>query len=200
MVSDAEVIRSSYSDPPQFAAIFDRHFDTIYRYLRRRVGESLADDLAAETFTVAFGARAKYDPTRPDARPWLYGIAANLLRRHHRREERQLRAYARTGVDPVGADLDAVLDRVDAAAAGPKLANALASLNARDRDTLLLYVWADLDYQAIADALVIPIGTVRSRLSRARRTIRELLGATRQCMDGEHDAPYPRGEVADGRT
>jgi RNA polymerase sigma-70 factor (ECF subfamily) len=199
IATDAEIIRASQADPRLFAAIFDRHFDAIYRYLRRRVGESLADDLAAETFTTAFAVRGKYDLRREDARPWLYGIASNLLRHHYRREERQLRAYARTGVDPVQADLDEVLDRVDAATAGPRLARALASLDRRDRDVLLLYAWADLSYQDIADALGIPPGTVRSRLHRARRIVRELLGDIGQYLDRD-GCPAQKVEVLDERA
>jgi hypothetical protein len=90
--TDAEAIGSP--DPRRFELVFERHFDSIHRYLARRVGRDLADDLAAETFAVAFKSRRRYDAARADARPWLYGIASNLLRHHRRREERQLRAYA----------------------------------------------------------------------------------------------------------
>lgn len=194
MYTDAEIIRASHTDPQQFAAIFDRHFGVIYRYLRRRLGESLAKDLSSETFTTAFAARVRYDERRDDARPWLFGIASNLLRHHYRHEERQMRAYARSRVDPIQADLDDVVHRVDAAATGPRLAEALATLDARDRDVLLLYAWADLSYQDIADALSIPVGTVRSRLSRSRRSIRALLD-----LDG-YEAQRCTEEVVDGRA
>jgi RNA polymerase sigma-70 factor, ECF subfamily len=93
-VSDAELIRSSLVDATAFAVIFDRHFRPIYRFLRARVGLRLAEDLASETFVVAFGRRHSYDSTREDARPWPYGIAVNLLREHRRAEERRPRAYA----------------------------------------------------------------------------------------------------------
>ncbi|HZV73907.1 MAG TPA: sigma factor [Conexibacter sp.] len=96
-------------DPRAFAELFDRHYDLIAGWLRRRVERAPADELAAETFLQAFDARARYDATRADARPWLFGIAANLLRRHRRAEERRLRAYARAAVRPAqDADLVAV--------------------------------------------------------------------------------------------
>lgn len=151
----------------------------IAAFLRRRVEHSLADELASETFVQAFGARGRYDPGRADARPWLYGIAANLLRGHRRSEERRLRAYARAAAS--GADataFDGVDERLDAAAAGAALATALATLGPGERDTLLLHAWADLTYEQIAEALAIPVGTVRSRLYRARGSLRELLRAS----------------------
>jgi RNA polymerase sigma-70 factor (ECF subfamily) len=166
---DAQLIAASVADATVFAAVFDRHFARVHRYLARRVGPTLADDLTAETFITAFRARDRFDPEALDARPWLFGIAANLLRRHWRAERRQLRAYARTGVDPCGDPLADAERRVDAVSAGPALAGALASLPRADREALLLYAWAELSYEEIASALGIPVGTVRSRLSRARR-------------------------------
>jgi RNA polymerase sigma factor (sigma-70 family) len=176
--SDAEAVAASRKDPEAFVEVFDRHFHAIHGYLRRRVGSALADDLAASTFAEAFSARRRYDRSRPDALPWLYGIASNLLRRHYRTEEQQLRAFARTGVDRVYAS-DAEPDPRAA-----KVAAALAALNADDRDTLLLFAWAELGYAEIATALGIPVGTVRSRLNRARRTVRQLLEKEAEVFDG----------------
>ena len=174
--TDAQTIAASLEDEARFALIFDRHFAAIHRYLHRRAGRELADDLAAETFTQAFDHRSGFDATREDARPWLFGIAANLMRHHRRAERRRLLAYVRTGVDPVSElDVDAVHDRVDAAALGPRVALALARLDARDREALLLLAWADLTYPQIAEALGTPVGTVRSRIHRARRRVRALL-------------------------
>ena len=163
-----------------FVAIFERHFDAIHRYLRRRVGRDLADDLAAETFARAYAGLAQFDP-RSDARPWLFGIAANVLRRHYRDEERKLRAYARTGVDPAIAAELVPVERLDAT--GPRLAAALADLPPVERDALLLYAWGELDYAEIAQALAVPVGTVRSRLHRARARIRAALGARTEGED-----------------
>ena len=178
--SGGAIIAASVLDAASFGAIFDRHFVEIDRYLARRVGAELADDLAAETFVIAFRSRSRYDASIGDARPWLFGIAANLARRHWRTERRRLRAYARTGVDPLADEVDEVERRIDALAAGPELAGALASLSARERDVLLLFAWADLNYAEIASALEIPVGTVRSRLSRARARVRELVSPSGQ--------------------
>ena len=179
-LSDGAIIAASAIDAARVGEIFDRHFVEIDRYLERRVGAALADDLAAETFAIAFRARARYDVSTADARPWLFGIAANLLRRHWRTERRRLRAYARTGIDPLAYEIDDVAQRIDALAAGPALAGALASLKTGEREALLLFAWADLNYGEIATALGIPIGTVRSRLSRARARIRALISPSGQ--------------------
>jgi RNA polymerase sigma-70 factor (ECF subfamily) len=175
VTSDAELISGSLRDPTLFADVFDRHYSAIAGFLRRRVERSLADELAAETFLRAFDGRARYDVTRADARPWLFGIAANLLGRHRRVEERRLRAFARAAGSVEERALDDVDARLDAVAASPVLAAALASLGAGDRGVLLLYAWADLSYEEISAALEIPVGTVRSRLHRARELVRKRL-------------------------
>jgi RNA polymerase sigma factor (sigma-70 family) len=174
--SDREVILASRERPEHFEAVFDRHAATVYRYLRRRVGSALAEELAAETFARAFRARHRFDPRCESALPWLFGIAANLLRMHRRAEERRLRAYARAverGVQPSPtADSDR---RLDALALRPALADALADLPAGQREVLLLHAWARLSHEQIAAALAISSGTVRSRLHRARTQVAERL-------------------------
>ena len=172
-MTDADAILASHTRADAFEAVFARHFDAIHRYMARRVGADLADELAAEVFAVAFRKRGRYDASRADARPWLYGIGANLLSRHRRSEERRLRAYARTGHDLAAPDdIQALAASLDARAAGPSLAAALAALGQPDREVLLLFAWAELGYLEIAQALGIPAGTVRSRLNRARRIVR----------------------------
>jgi len=142
----------------------------------RRLGPDAADDVVAETFLLAFRQRDRYDLDRPDARPWLYGIATNLISRHRRAEIRQYRALARTGTDPVTEPFtDRVDARVSADAARRGLAAALARLPSAHRDTLLLMAWGDLSYEQVATALGVPVGTVRSRLSRARSKLRRAL-------------------------
>jgi RNA polymerase sigma factor (sigma-70 family) len=175
--SDADLIEASRSDPERFAEIYDRHAVPVHRYLARRVGSRGADDLASETFLVAFRLRERYDLSHEHALPWLYGIATNLLRRHHRTERANYRLLARTGVDPLaGLDhADEVVLRVAAEAEGRTVAAALARLTAKERDVLLLFAWAGLAYEEIAAALDIPTGTVRSRLNRARERLRNAL-------------------------
>ena len=164
-MTDAELIESSLDDGASFALVFDRHFPAIHRFIRGRIGAELADDLASETFATAFRRRAAYDLTRPDAAPWLYGIAVNLLRQHRRSEERRLKAYARAAtVDPPGTGTADPLDET--------VASALVALGELDRNLILLYAWAGLSYEQLADALDLPLGTVRSRLSRTRSKLR----------------------------
>ena len=176
-LDDAALIERSWHEPEAFATLYDRHAAPIHRFAGRRLGDQMADDVVAETFLAAFRRRKRYDLRRADARPWLYGIAANVIGKHRRAEVRMLRAFARTGADPVAAGhADLVDSRVCAAAVQRDLAAALAALTAGDRDVLLLIAWADLSYEETAAALGIPVGTVRSRLHRARRKVREALG------------------------
>lgn len=176
---DATVIQLSRQEPEQFTVLFRRHAPHIQRYVVRRLGPDAADDIVAETFLLAFRQRNGYDPARSDARPWLYGIATNLMGRHRRAEIRLYRALARTGADPVTEPFtDRVDDRVSADHASRQLATALARLFAGLRDTILLAAWSDLSYEEIAVALGVPIGTIRSRLSRARSKLRQILGDT----------------------
>lgn len=139
---------------------------------------SAGEDIAAEAFRVAFDRRRRYDENYSDARPWLFGIATNLLREHFRsarREERKLeRSLARDAVPRC----DRELDDLERQLLGPEVAAALEGIPAADRDALLLMAWADLDYEQIAHALGIPTGTVRSRIHRARQRLREHLEAT----------------------
>lgn len=173
---DAAVITRSLSDPEQFAVLFRRHAPVIQRYVTRRIGPQPADDVVAETFLVAFRQRSSYRQDGRDCLPWLYGIATNLVGRHRRREVTHLRLLARTGADPV---TEPFTDQVDAAvtagSAKMRLAAALASLPAAQRDALLLVAWARLSYDQAATATGVPLGTVQSRVSRARRRLREQL-------------------------
>ncbi|MET7606904.1 sigma-70 family RNA polymerase sigma factor [Streptomyces avermitilis] len=172
---DAEVVAQSLEQPELFARLYDRYAPDIHRYAARRLGDGAADDITADTFLTAFRIRSRYDLTRTNARPWLYGIAGNLIGKQRRAEVRALKALARTGHDPVAASW--VEDTESRVAAQGPLAGALAALPAGDRHVLLLVAWADLTYQEVAQALDIPVGTVRSRLNRARRKVRTALGA-----------------------
>jgi RNA polymerase sigma-70 factor (ECF subfamily) len=157
-----------------FEEAFASEFAPLHRYLRRRVGESTADELTAQTFATAYASWHRFDPSRP-LRPWLYGIAANLLRHHWRSERRMLRAYARTGIDPVVADDDETVARLDADAQRRVLAAALGELRPQDREILLLHAWAELTDSEIGAALSLPTGTVKSRLHRTRERLRNHL-------------------------
>lgn len=181
--TDAELIATSLDDPRAFVAIFERHFESISRYLRRRLSRMVADDLAAEVFATAFSRRFTFDLSRPDALPWLYGIAANLLRARARLEQRELYALAQTGIDPVGAGAS---DAALGSALEPVLARALLELGPADREVLLLFALGDLSYEQIAVALDLPIGTVKSRLNRARRFVRGRLADVALTEEASH--------------
>ncbi|WP_255950986.1 RNA polymerase sigma factor [Streptomyces odontomachi] len=178
--SDARAIERSRDEPEQFAALFDRHADSVHRYVARRLGPQAAEDLMSETFITAFRQRHRYDLGRADARPWLFGIATNLISRHRRAEARRLKALAQlpAPVDDAEHVADLAVARAGAQRARPDLAAALARLSAGQRDVVLLVAWADLDYHETAEALGVPVGTVRSRLHRARSTLREALGGS----------------------
>jgi RNA polymerase sigma factor (sigma-70 family) len=174
--SDGELMARSVAEPDCFAVLFDRHAAAVHGYLGRRVGE-LADDLLSETFLVAFRRRAAYRAVHVEVRPWLIGIATNVVRGHARSERRRYRALARVAAEPEEASEDPgdAAGRLDAEALRGALAGALAGLKTYDRDVLLLFAWAQLSYEEIAAVLDVPVGTVRSRLNRARRQTRAAL-------------------------
>ena len=176
--TDSALLVRSVEDPQAFAGIFDRHAQLLFRFLIRRVGRDHADELLAETFRIAFERRASFDAAYSTSRPWLYGIASNLIAKHRRREQRRLVATAKLIPPPPQGDVaDAVAADIDARRLWPRVVNAVSALPDADRDALLLFAWEGLSYEDIAQALDIPVGTVRSRLSRARSRIRELVSA-----------------------
>jgi RNA polymerase sigma factor (sigma-70 family) len=172
--SDAEVIGRSLGEPEAFGLIYDRHAAIVLRFLDRRVGAEVAQGLVGELFRIAFERRRAFDTSRKSALPWLYGIGANLLLKHRRAEARRLRANARMAADePL--DRRASAAALDARVLFPRVADAIEALPDGEREALLLFAWEDLSYGGVAEALELPIGTVRSRLHRARARLRELL-------------------------
>lgn len=160
----------------RFGTLFVRHAPELKRYVVRRLGLEPADDIVAETFAVALQRLESYDRNLGDERAWLYGIATNLIGRHRRREIGLYKALSRTGADPVIEPFtDEVERRVAAGGARRRLAKALAGLSGKHRDTLLLVIWAELTYEEAAAALGVPVGTVRSRVNRARNKLRRVL-------------------------
>ncbi|GAA1761934.1 RNA polymerase sigma factor [Agromyces humatus] len=179
MSTDRDIIARSLETPAAFSELYDRHARRVHRFVARRAGAHVADDVMSETFLVAFERRRNFELSRDDAMPWLYGIATTLLKKHARLEARAWRglAAAHAATEPHLDETDAAGDRIDAEAAMGRLGRILARMPRRDRDALLLDAWGELDYAGVADALGVPIGTVRSRLTRARRKLRIELGA-----------------------
>jgi RNA polymerase sigma factor (sigma-70 family) len=180
MLDDSEAIARSLSRPGVFELIFDRHFAAIHRYVHHCLGPDAADDLAAETFVRAFAARARYAPLTVDARPWLFAIAANLVRDEVRRRRRDSGLAERlsrqtAAPQPAGADRD------------PQLHAAMLGLRDEEREALVLFAWAELTYEEIAHATGAATGTVRSRLSRARAHLRDTLAPAPTTSGGSCD-------------
>jgi len=172
--SDAEVIGRSLGEPEAFGLIYDRHAATVLRFLGRRAGARVAEGLVGELFRIAFERRKTFDASRATALPWLYGIGSNLLLKHRRAEARRLRASARMAAAE-STDRRASAAALDARVLFPRVADAIEGLPDDEREALLLFAWEELSYQSMAEALELPIGTVRSRLNRARAHLRELL-------------------------
>jgi RNA polymerase sigma factor (sigma-70 family) len=182
---DAAVIEGCLSEPEQFAILFDKHAPHIYRYLVRRADRQVADDLVAETFLAAFAERYRYDLSYADARPWLYGIATDLVSQHRREEARQERIRQAAALEPeVPGHADQVAADVTAQAMHSLLDKALGALPAGDRDVLLLIAYEQLTYQEVSRALAIPVGTVRSRLHRARTSLHRARTQLRRALAG----------------
>lgn len=167
--TDEEVWQLSLERPEQFAVIFDRHWPAIRRYCVARAGRVGGEDVASETFRVAFDSRHRFDPERGVLRGWMFGIAANLLRRHARDHRRLHLAPLRD--EPSIPGLDDVEARVDARAVAVTLRAALDRLRPEEREVIELVAWTHLTYSEIAQALDIPIGTVRSRIARGRERL-----------------------------
>ncbi|MEV7621062.1 RNA polymerase sigma factor [Microbacterium sp. NPDC089321] len=173
MSTDSEIIARSIEDPGAFSEIFERHARAIASFAARRVGDA-GDDVLSETFLVAFRRRAAFDTSWESSLPWLLGIASRLVRKQRAAEARQwrsLNAVAGWEQHVQFGEAEAAGERVDAAVEARALGGRIAALSAADRETLLLYAWADLTYEEIAVALRIPVGTVRSRLNRVRRKL-----------------------------
>ena len=170
---DGAAIARSLHNPEVFAEVFDRHYVFVHRYIARRAGRGLADDLASQTFTVAFAHRGRYRDDLGTARPWLLGIATNLMRAAHRADQRVASIVERLSSEAVVSSLSSAL--ADASADlndDNRLTDALVRLDSGQRDALLLHALGELSYAEIAAALDIPIGTVRSRISRACAALR----------------------------
>ncbi len=168
-LTDAEAIRGSHAHAPTFVVLYDRHGEAVARYLRRRLGSHLAEELAAELWARAFHQRSRYRDEHETALPWLFGIAGNLIADHRRAEGRRLRALERLAAAGTG---ERAPDTAGAfAELAPDLTRALRRLPDTDRDALLLVAWGELSYEETALALEVPIGTVRSRIARARRRL-----------------------------
>ncbi|KJL17473.1 ECF RNA polymerase sigma factor SigW [Microbacterium azadirachtae] len=171
MSTDSEIIQRSLGNPRAFAELFDRHAGMLGGYAARRLGADAGQDILSETFLVAFARRTSFDTAWDSALPWLYGIASRLVRKHRATEAKHLRSraeFARREELISHGDLDSTISRLDAELSTRELAPRIAALSGKERETLLLYAWGDLTYEEVAEALGVPVGTVRSRMNRIR--------------------------------
>lgn len=168
---------ASRGSPIAFGTLFERHARAVYNHCFRRTGNwSLAEDLTSAVFLEAW--RKRRDVLLHDGSllPWLLGVATNLLRNHKRSLRRHQRALARLPIDRESADdLDDVIGRIEDERQLTVVLALVDKLPRREQEVIALCVWEGLSYEAAAVALQSPVGTIRSRLSRARRRIRELL-------------------------
>jgi RNA polymerase sigma factor (sigma-70 family) len=173
--------RSARGRPDAFVEVVSRHELAVHAFLSRRAGPQVAADLLGEVWVRAFAGRAGYDPAYPDARPWLFGIARNVLRAHWRSRQnaspadRVTAKCAADPADPAEDPWDEVIDRLDSAGQAHALAAAIRALPPAERDVLLLVAWEQLTPAQAARALGVPAGTARSRLHRARAALRLIL-------------------------
>jgi RNA polymerase sigma factor (sigma-70 family) len=184
---DAALVAASLQEPELFSLVYERHANAMYRFAYRRLGPDLAQDAVSDAILEAFRFRHRYDQERADARPWLLGILTHQISQHRRAERSRYRTLSRAAASADVQDtlLDPVAGQVTAQTVRAPLAAALRQLADRDRDVLLLVAWADLSYQEVAHALAIPVGTVRSRLNRARRVLRQALPDLHLLLDDE---------------
>jgi RNA polymerase sigma factor (sigma-70 family) len=174
VASEAELIGWTLAgDGEAFFGVVRRHEAAVGAYLSRRAGRAVAKDLLSEVWLAAFGSRSAYDRSFPDARPWLFGVARNTLRRHWRslpaEDPLPDHTHLEAGWDP----WPAVGERIDGAAA---LRAAVMGLRPAEREVLTLVVWEDLSVVDAARALGIPSGSAYRHLHHARLTLRSAPG------------------------
>ncbi|WP_405535833.1 RNA polymerase sigma factor [Streptomyces sp. NBC_00075] len=153
-----------------FGELFDAYARSVYNHAFRLTGDwSAAEDVVSLTFLDAWRLRDRVDEEGGSLRPWLLGVATNVTRNTRRAARRHAAAVARLPRDEVERDFaDEVAGRLDDTEQLSLVRAALALLRRPEREVLALCVWSGLDYPAAAEALGVPVGTVRSRLSRAR--------------------------------
>jgi RNA polymerase sigma-70 factor (ECF subfamily) len=188
-------------DPDAFGQLYEQHARAVYNHAFRITADwSVAEDVMAMTFLEAWRLRDRIEPEGESLLPWLLGIATNTARNITRSTRRHRAAMSRL---PQREDLapdiaDEAVSRLDDAERLSAVHAVLAKLRRTEREVLALCAWSGLDYAAAAEALGIPVGTVRSRLSRARTKLRKLAGE--ELHQGRQEPISGRGQVEVGRT
>jgi RNA polymerase sigma-70 factor, ECF subfamily len=191
----SETVVASVEHPHRFEEVFHQYHGAIHEYLARTASRSYADEYAGDVFVTAFAARARYDPSRGTVRAWLFGIAANVRRTRNRSLGRGRRAWNRMTREREATDggMELAEEHLDYGRELAWVAEFLRELPDLDREVLVLYAWGELSYAEIARVLAVEVGTVRSRLSRARARLRELISASGEVLN-ESGKPQEEGE------
>ena len=185
--TDAQIIQRSIDHPALFEEIFERHYEIVRAYAQRRIGMDDGEEIAAATFEQAFMQRGRFDiETSVTARPWLIGIANNLVRSHLRHAGVE-RRHLPISIAASQTESEPNLDAIDAQRRIPDINAALSELSDQDRETFLLVVLGELSYADVAGIVGVPVGTVRSRVNRARGVLRELLFPPKTINPGEKE-------------
>lgn len=186
--TDGELLSAVAEDPQAFLPVFERHFGAVHRFVARQLGSGAAEDAVAEVFVRALRSADTFEPDTTDARPWLLGIATNVVRA----ELRRLYAGPALPIEFARSAASGVMDESQLEAVGElaEVQRALELVPIDEREPLLLYAWLDLSYEEIALALGLPVGTVRSRIARARRRLRRELGLVR--IEAVSEGTYDR--------
>lgn len=193
--SDAELWRlAGAGEASAFGVLFERHARTIYNYCFRRTADwSVAEDLTSTVFLEAWRRRTDVRLDHDSALPWLLGVATNVLRNRRRSERRHRAALSRLSLEREDGFESDLIERMHDQQAMRGVLDAVAALSRDDQDVLALCVWEGLSYESAALALGVPVGTVRSRLSRARARLRELAAADGH--EEDDDAAFPAHEL-----
>jgi RNA polymerase sigma-70 factor (ECF subfamily) len=185
-------------DADAFAALLERYADFVYNVAFRRTASwSVSEDITETVFLELWRQRDRVVTQAGSLRPWLAGVVSNQVKRHWRGLARQSRAVERLAV--VGSrdgehDQTAAVDaRIDDERRMSTLLGELEALPPGQREVLTLWAWEGFSYEEIAAALDLPIGTVRSRLSRARARLDELEGTS---ASSRESTTAERGGVA----
>ncbi|MGW4595367.1 RNA polymerase sigma factor [Streptomyces sp. NPDC004457] len=188
-------------DPEAFRELFQELAQAVHRHAMRATNDwSTAEEIVSLTFLEVWRLREKLDPNDDSVRPWVYGIATNLLRNRGRAMRRHKDAMERVpALDTVPDFSDEVAERLDADHRLAAVKAAVARLRKNQRDVFLLCVWSDLSYSEAADALGIAVGTVRSRLARARKRLHQLTEEELKKQRGTAEPPVVREQIRGDR-
>ena len=189
MTSDADLWeRAVAGDARAFGALFERHARAIYVFAFRRTADwSLAEDLTSVVFLEAWRRRGDVRLVHESALPWLYGIATNVVRNARRSLRRHKAALHRLPLEREPDFADDASDRLDDQTRMREILKAFTTLPQREQEVIVLCRWSGLSYEEAAVALDVPVGTVRSRLGRARRRLRELSSGSGHDVDVQAD-------------